>query len=122
MKQVARWLDKLTEEAETCKEANEQIAIAFIRSKMIPEFKTFMDLMEAIQFQTDRKRGITCYHCGKAGHVSRDCRTRLTTDKQPKPSPSQGATQTQQTTTVTRGKRKPIVCFNCQQVGHKSPN
>ena len=40
MKQVARWLDKLTQEAETCKEANEQIAIAFIRSKMMPEFKT----------------------------------------------------------------------------------
>ena len=72
--------------------------------------------------QPDGKRSVTCYHCGKAGHMSRDCRIRLATEKQAIPSQSLSVTHTQQQPTATRGERKPIVCFNCQQVGHKSPN
>ena len=31
-------------------------------------------------------------------------------------------TSTPQVTGKTSGERKPIVCFSCHQVGHKSPN
>ena len=72
--------------------------------------------------QPDGKRSVTCYHCEKAGHMSRNCHTRLATEKQATPSQSLSVTHTQQQPTTKRGERKPIVCFNCQQVGHKSPN
>ena len=156
IKQFTRWLTKLTQEAVTHDDVREHIAIAFVRSKMIQEFNTYMDLTEANcnpkyaikmeeweishpgvkqrfkldipssnrdhESQPDGKRSVTCYHCGKAGHMSRDCCTRLATEKQATPSQSLCVTHTQQQPTATSGERKPIICFNCQQVGHKSPN
>ena len=62
------------------------------------------------------------FPCGKLGHLSRECRSRIASEKQPTPQ-----VQTSEVTTTPRGDttgrsdRKPIICFNCQQKGHKSP-
>ena len=47
MNQITRWVDKLVQEAESYKEAAQKVAIAYLRSKMIPEFKNYTDLTEA---------------------------------------------------------------------------
>ena len=70
--------------------------------------------------QTGYKKNISCFFCGKLGHVSCDCRSRLASDKQATPAPSHGATLGVPPATP-RTERKPIVCFNCHQAGHKSP-
>ena len=44
---VKRWLDKLAQEAETVDKAMEKVAVAYLRSKMIPEVKNYLDLTEA---------------------------------------------------------------------------
>ena len=70
---------------------------------------------------TGVRKNMTCYHCGKVGYISRDCRTRLVAEKQatlgmphvPPPVPTP--------TLTTKTDKKPIVCFNCHQVGHKCP-
>ena len=74
------------------------------------------------------KKPIACYFCGKGGHISRDCRSRIAGDK---PSTSQlsvkqepGVSESHQpsaTNTPSRLVRKEITCFTCQQKGHKSP-
>ena len=52
---------------------------------------------------------VTCYTCGKVGHMSKDCRSNsLDIDKQ--------------VSTITNPTDfKPIVCFSCRDVCHKSP-
>jgi len=110
LQQLQRWIEKLIQEAETCKEASQQVAIALLRAKMIPQFKTLMDLTEVTTFQKyilkmeewERthpevklkfkihmhpkkmflpltRNSISRFHCGKVGHISRDCLTRLAT-------------------------------------------
>ena len=44
---IRRWVDKLFQEAETVEEAAEKVSVAYIRSKLIPEVKNYMDLTEA---------------------------------------------------------------------------
>ena len=70
--------------------------------------------------QLERKKGITCFHCSKAGHVSSECHTRLASEKQPTPSLFHGVTAAP-TNMTTRADRKPVMCFTCHQQGHKSP-
>ena len=54
--------------------------------------------------------------CGKPSHMSRDCRARLSGDSSPK------QTTAVATPAVTpQVDKKPVVCFSCHQVGHKSP-
>jgi len=53
-------------------------------------------------FQQNRKP-ITCYACGKGGHVSRECRSRP---------PGEAVT----------GAKTDITCFRCKAKGHKSPD
>ena len=84
--------------------------------------------------KTHRKPG-TCFHCGKLGHFSRDCRTRQAEErilqtphlpvlKQESLPHSSLAPLTDSQTRTTSGPRsvkREITCFNCQQKGHKSP-
>ena len=46
-----------------------------------------------------------CFTCGKPGHTSKYCRMNKQTTAQP-----------------DIPDRKPIVCYNCREVGHKAPN
>ena len=51
---------------------------------------------------------ISCYHCGKGGHVEKDCWTK--------------GYDLAKTSDTPQKESKPIVCFNWRQEGHKSPH
>ena len=44
---VKRWAEKLLQEAETMTEAAEKITVGYIRAKLTPDLKNYMDLTEA---------------------------------------------------------------------------
>ena len=68
------------------------------------------------------KKKVTCYHCGKLGHVSRECRSRLASERQTvAPIQPKEVLATPGVTTTGRPDRKTVVCFTCHQKGHKSP-
>ena len=69
----------------------------------------------------EKRRGVSRYHCGKLGHMARECRSRLAMEKQTHGS-HPGVTQNQTPQVTASREKKPVVCFSCQQVGHKSPN
>ena len=74
------------------------------------------------------KKPITCFYCGKTGHVSRECRSRLAEERQVTTTTSQKPnTQTEtlsQTQTfnpaVVKTEKRQVTCFTCHQKGHKS--
>ena len=68
------------------------------------------------------RKKLTCYHCGKLGHVSRDCRTRIASERQLiVPTQPKKVLTKPSVTTTSRPERKTVVCFACHQKGHKSP-
>ena len=64
------------------------------------------------------KKVITCFFCGKQGHVSGECRTRIASEGSHKVPPS---TAPVAAAVPSQADRKPVVCILCHQVGHKSP-
>ena len=70
---------------------------------------------------TSYKKSITCCHCGKMGHVSRDCRTRLANEKVTPPLQTPVASATPSPQTTYKPEKRQVVCFVCHQQGHKSP-
>ena len=76
------------------------------------------------------KKPITCFQCGKPGHVSRECRSRLAAEKSNSPYPVQKPvvqvkmpvqTQSPQTPVANRPIKREETCFTCHQKGYKSP-
>ena len=76
------------------------------------------------------KRSPTCYHCGKVGHISKDCRSQIAAERTP-PTPSvirppvKAETQVPARQVTVPGGSRPatreVTCFSCHQKGHKSP-
>ena len=72
-----------------------------------------------------KKQG-DCYFCGKPGHYTQECRTRLNKDKPLEVSPPQSSQiPKKEQGTERRHSQRPLsetTCFNCHQKGHISPN
>ena len=60
-------------------------------------------------YNSANRRPVTCYSCGKVGHMSKEYRSK----------PLQ--VQKQTSTNTAPVDTKPIVCFTCSELGHKSP-
>ena len=70
------------------------------------------------------KKPITCFHCGKFGHMSRESRSRLAGERQtqqPGLVKTEPQSQSMNTTPVRPVKRE-VTCFTCQQKGHSCLN
>jgi len=63
------------------------------------------------------KRPVTCFTCGKSGHMSRECRSRPPGEAVTAPM----ADEAPAASGSSRGKGE-IVCFRCNQKCHKAPN
>ena len=69
-----------------------------------------------------QKKRLFCYHCGKPGHVSKECRTRLAAERaSTNPSQPLESKPTPTAQAPIRTDKKDIVYFTCQQKGQKSP-
>ena len=91
--------------------------------KSIFKESSFRTGYKTVQTSTGPRKQVTCFYCGKNCHISRECRARIMGETQQVPAtPETVTTSTPQVTGKTSGERKPIVCFTCLQVGHKSPN
>ena len=142
-------------DAETLQEAAEKVAVAYLRSTLLPEVKIYMDLSNEntmVQYvmrleewkrsdlkrktiyendgfpvtssynkpTTGTRKTVTCFQCGKFGHISRDCRSKLAGDSSARQTTAV-PTPTATSVVPTQTEKKPIICFSCWQVGHKSP-
>ena len=108
---------RLVEEWQT----NQPIGVSWHKSS---EASGSSDSKPTFRNNSSKKPG-SCFHCGKAGHFSRECRSRIaqerTLQQTPIPSPTPVVkSEPTDTTNMGRDKRE-ITCFNCRQKGHKSP-
>ena len=75
--------------------------------------------------QVGTKKQVTCFFCNKVGHISCECRTRLAGEnsiRQQQPVTTTPTTPVGPTVAQWQQReKKPIMCFVCHQVGHKSP-
>ena len=106
-------------------EATQPVGTASFKKMYVPSSTSSM-----IQGKTPLgKKPISCYFCGKWGHISKDCRSRLSGDKPStsqqsvklEPSGNEPYPQPSVTTTPGRMGKKEFTCFLCHQKGHKSP-
>jgi len=68
------------------------------------------------------KKPGSCFYCGKPGHFSKDCRSRIAREKsQQTLAQPVIITETPEPVSNTRQTKKEVMCFNCRQKGHKSP-
>ena len=72
-------------------------------------FKT-TDPVKRSQPYSTNKQGKSCFHCGKSGHMAKDCwnRQRQQREEEQKPIPTPAR------------ESKPVICFACREVGHRS--
>ena len=86
-----------------------------------PEGSTDPDSRPPFKLNSSKKTG-SCFHCGKTGHFSKECRTRLAQERaaQNTPIPSPTPVVKEEPLDTGRVKRE-ITCFSCHKKGHKSP-
>ena len=70
------------------------------------------------------KQNSSCYFCGKKGHFSVDCKSRIASERasQIHPSPQPPPVKQEAASSLHSDRpRREVTCFNCQKKGHKSP-
>ena len=72
------------------------------------------------------KKSVTCFFCGKLGHVSKECRSRLGMQKSTQQQPQQLLVPKTEQPDITSGSttrpaKREVTCSLCRQKGHKSP-
>ena len=76
------------------------------------------------------RKPVTYFHCGKAGHISRECHSRLEAvrpigtyqaQKQVVQAEPSAQTQGPQPPVASRPVKREVTCFTCHQKGHKFP-
>jgi len=66
------------------------------------------------------KKPVTCFSCGKRGHMAKECRTRPQAERVSTPVSVETPVVT--SNPPPKSDLKEVTCFRCRQKGHKAPN